>query len=188
MPFPLAHPAAVLPLRRYCARWLNFPALVIGSLVPDAGYLFRNDEISSLSHQLTGSITLDLPGGLLMLVLFYVLRHYAVELLPGSRRQMFLALCRRPMGSFWLATFSLLIGIWSHVFWDSFTHGDGWIVGQLSILQTPLFQFGGRTARVCHLLWYASSFGGVVWLFIAFEKWKWKAEPKSGGLPGRSMI
>ena len=40
MPFPLAHPAAVLPFRRYCSRWLNFPALVIGSLVPDLGYLF----------------------------------------------------------------------------------------------------------------------------------------------------
>jgi hypothetical protein len=38
MPFPLAHPAAVLPLRRYCPKYLSFPVLIVGSLVPDVGY------------------------------------------------------------------------------------------------------------------------------------------------------
>jgi hypothetical protein len=46
-------------------------------------------------------------------------------------------------------------------FLDSFTHSDGWIVGHLSILQMPVFIFAGRTARVCHVLWYASSFAGA---------------------------
>jgi hypothetical protein len=100
MPFPLAHPAAVLPLKRYCSRWLNFPALVIGSLVPDAAYLSRSDDISSLSHQLFGSLVFGLPVGFLMLAVLYALRLPAVDMLPNSGRRLFLTLCRRPIGRF----------------------------------------------------------------------------------------
>jgi hypothetical protein len=77
---------------------------------------------------------------------------------------------------------SLMIGIGTHLFWDSFTHGDGWIVGHLSILRTPVFVFAGRTARVCQVFWYVSSFVGVGWLWIAFENWK------SSKLPGRKPV
>jgi len=191
MPFPLAHPAAVLPLRRFCTRWLNLPALVIGTLVPDAGYLFRHEEIgglSGLSHELMGSIAFGLPIGVLMLAALYLLRTPLVEMLPNSRRRVFLKLCRRPIGPLWLAALSLMIGIWTHVFWDSFTHNDGWIVGHLSILQTPLFHFDDRTARLCHLLWYASSFAGMGWLFVAFENWRWSEDPGLEGTRGKNMI
>src|SRR5712672_4557856 len=114
MPFPLAHPAAVLPLRRYCAKWLNFPALVIGALVPDAAYLFRNENISALSHQILGSIAFGLPVGFLVLAALYTLRVPAVEMLPNPRRRLFLSLCDRPIGPLWLAAASLIIGIWTH--------------------------------------------------------------------------
>lgn len=190
MPFPLAHPAAVLPLRRYCTRWLNFPALVIGTLVPDAGYLFPKMEIAigSLSHQLAGSIVFGLPVGFLMLALFYILRRSAVKVLPDPRRRMFVSLCQRPIGPLWLAAVSLLIGVLSHVFWDSFSHNDGWIAEHLSVLQTPLFDFDGRTARLCHLIWYVSSFAGVGSLFIAFENWKLKEQPGREKLQSKSVI
>src|SRR5437762_2617545 len=55
MPFPLAHPAAVLPLRRYCPRFLSFPALVIGSIAPDFGYCFGDLNVEDLSHRSPGS-------------------------------------------------------------------------------------------------------------------------------------
>ena len=188
MPFPLAHPAAVLPLRRYCARWLNFPALVIGSLVPDAAYVFRGEEISTFSHQVLGSIAFGLPAGLLMLAVFHFFRVTAVAMLPDPGRQLFLTLCYRPIGPLWLAAASLIIGISTHVLWDSFTHNDGWIVGHLSILRAPVFIFAGRTARVCHVLWYASSLAGIGWIVIAFEKWKWAHEPGMGRIPVRGLI
>ena len=38
MPWTFAHPAAILPLRRFCPAPLDFSALVIGSMVPDLGY------------------------------------------------------------------------------------------------------------------------------------------------------
>jgi len=188
MPFPLAHPAAVLLFRRKGAWWLNFPALVIGSLVPDAAYVFRGDEISTFSHQVLGSIAFGLPPGLLMVAALYFFRVTAVEMLPDPGRRLFLTLCHRPIGPLWLAAASLVIGIWTHVLWDSFTHNDGWIAGHLSILRTPLFTFAGRTARVCHVLWYASSFAGIAWIVIAFEKWKWAHEPEMGRIPVRGLI
>jgi hypothetical protein len=51
MPFPVAHLAAVLPLRRYCPRYLSFPALVVGSLSPDLGYLFGHLHTDWFSHR-----------------------------------------------------------------------------------------------------------------------------------------
>jgi len=150
--------------------------------------LFRNEDISALSHQILGSIAFGLPVGFLMLAALYTLRVPAVEMLPNPRRRLFLSLCDRPIGPLWLAAASLLIGIWTHVLWDSFTHNDGWIVGHLSILQTPVFGFAGRTARVCHVLWYASTFAGVGWLFMAYENWKWSNEPNLSRISSRSLI
>jgi WD40 repeat protein len=37
MPWTFAHPAAVLPLRKFCADRLSFAGLVVGSVSPDIG-------------------------------------------------------------------------------------------------------------------------------------------------------
>ncbi len=172
MPFPLAHPAAVLPLRRYCPRFLSFPALVIGSLTPDAGYAFGEGSVGAFSHRFIGTLGFSLPLGLVLVTLFYVLRTPAVGLLPPAYREALLPACRRPLGSFWVVAISVLLGSCSHVLWDSFTHTEGWFVQHWPLLQSPVLVMGSRTARVCHLLWYGCSFAGVGWLLIVFEKWK----------------
>ena len=178
MPFPLAHPAAVLPFRRYCSRWLNFPALVIGSLVPDLGYLFP--PIRDLSHELFGSILFGLPVAGLILVAFYVFRRPVVERMPAALRRSVLPASQCPPGPVWVTLVSLVIGIWSHVLWDSVTHKDGWFIEQFPVLLTPVFEFDGRTARLCNVLWYVSSLFGAGWLFLAFEKWKQDAMSAAG--------
>jgi hypothetical protein len=172
MPFTLAHPAAILPLRRYCPRFLSFPALVIGSVSPDAGYLFKGLNLEGFSHCFVGSFAFDLPVGVLMLVLFYWLRAPVVGLIPQRSRQVFLPLCQRPPGSPLVAVLSLLIGTWTHLLWDSFTHRHGWLVEHLSILQTPIMVIGWRTLRIHNVIWYGCSFAGVVWLWFAYERWK----------------
>jgi hypothetical protein len=188
MPFPLAHPAAVLPLRRYCPRWLSFPALVIGSLSPDAGYCFREEAVGTFSHGLLGSIAFCLPLGIVLVALFYGLRSPVVRMLPAPYQQAFLPLCRRPSGSPWAVIISLLIGAWTHLFWDSFTHHDGWCVQHLPVLQSVVVSVAGRTARVCHLLWYGCSFAGVIWLFLVFEKWKQARVNGDAGASGKAML
>jgi hypothetical protein len=188
MPFPLAHPAAVLPLRRYCPQRLNFPALVIGSLTPDASYCLGEKAGGAFGHSLLGSVVFCLPVGLVLLALFYGLRTPLARMLPAPYPQALLPLCRRPVGPFWVVVISLLIGAWTHLLWDSFTHTNGWCVQHLPVLRSAVISVDGRTARVCHLLWYGCSFAGVIWLFLAFEKWKQASVSGGAGAPGKAVL
>jgi hypothetical protein len=187
MAFPLAHPAAVLPFRRWF-KWLSFPALVIGSLVPDAGYLLP--QLAEFSHNFLESMVFGLPAGGLILAAFYALRRPVAVRMPFRLRRSILPACQRPLGPVWILVLSLLIGIWTHVLWDSLTHPDGWVVNQLPILLTPLLQLDGRTAKVCTLLWYSSSIVGAGWLFFAFEKWKQGVVAAETGIDksGKGMV
>ena len=186
MPFPLAHPAAVLPLRRYCPRWLSFPALIIGSLSPDMGYVFTiaGIEIQRFSHQLVG-LVFCLPAGLLALWVCHRMCPLAIRFLPETYRRVLLPLCQRPIGPPVAILVSLLVGALTHQFLDSFTHKDGWLTEQLAVLQLPLYQRGHRTFRTCHLLWYFCSFAGITWVCLAYQDWLAKtglsAKVASGG-------
>jgi hypothetical protein len=172
MPFPLAHPAAVLPLRRYCPRLLNLPALVIGSVIPDLGYLGGGLGLDEISHRpLFGTLVFSLPAGLVLLAAFYGLRLPVVKRLPPHLRERLLPLCHRPRGLGFGIVLSLLIGIATHLVWDSFTHKNTWLFEHLSILQFPLAHLGRHELRVCHLLWYISSFGGIACLGWAYQHW-----------------
>ena len=172
MPFTLAHPAAVLPLRRYCPRFLDFPALIVGSMVPDLGYGLARWNLADFSHSLAGSFGFSLPVGLALLWLSYRLCRPMIALLPERKHRMFLPLCEKPPGRLRMIIISVLIGAWTHLLWDSFTHPQGWVFEHLSILQAPLVSAGKRTLRVCHVIGYVCSFIGIVFLALAFERWK----------------
>jgi Domain of unknown function (DUF4184) len=172
MPFTLAHPAAVLPLRRFCPRFFNFPALVVGSISPDAGYCFGSLHLEDLSHRLIGSVEFCLPVGLVILGFFYGLRRPVVENLPERQRKMYEPFFLHPVGSPLIVVVSLLVGIWIHLLLDSFTHKQGWLVENLPVLQTPLFSIGTHVVRIFNVLWYLCSFAGIAWLFFAWEQWQ----------------
>src|SRR6185437_16675370 len=75
MPFTLAHPAAVLPLRRI--RLMHTVPLIIGAMAPDVPYYLPwriAKHIPQATHTLIGMFTLDLPIGLLSLLLVWLLR------------------------------------------------------------------------------------------------------------------
>ena len=174
MPFPLAHPAAVLPFRRWCPRFLSLPALVVGSLVPDLGYLFGPLHLDELSHQLRGSLVCDLPLGLVALGVIYGLRSLALRKLPRAYQPEVLRAAWPAAGTPVVALVSLLLGIWTHLFLDSFTHKGGWIVEHLPFLQLSIGTVGERNVRVCSILWYGCSFAGVAIVFVAFRNWQQK--------------
>jgi hypothetical protein len=111
MPFPLAQPAAVLPLRRFCPRYLSFPALIIGSLSPDLGYFSGPFRLDGFSHRfLAGSFGFCLPVGLFVLLMFFLVRSRVVGILPSLCRQALSPLCQRPIGSPFAIVVSLLLG------------------------------------------------------------------------------
>ena len=181
MPFPLAHPAAVLPLRRFCPRRLSFPALVLGSIAPDAGYLFGPLHLDVFSHTALGGVAFGWPAGLGMVGLFYRLRTPVVERLPRGYRELFGPLCRQPAPGLAVLLLSVLLGVYSHLLWDGFTHLEGWFVRHLALLQVPVLVLGHRHLRVCHVLWYGSSFLGIAWLYWTYQCWR--QSPQGGSRP-----
>jgi len=181
MPFTLAHPAAVLPLRRF--RFLQTVPLVIGSVVPDLPYFMPERwgrAVFPDTHTLYGSLQLGIPLGMASLVLLLLLREPLTVLLGPRARW----LCLRALDRFYerplrwpIALLSVLVGSWTHIVWDSFTHETGWTAARVAALSAPVSLFGWDTAT-SHLLQYVSSVFGLVVLAV----WAWmllKRVPRS---------
>lgn len=188
MPFPLAHPAAVLPLRRWCPRFLSFPALVIGSLCPDAGYAFGKWNTVLAPHHILGSVGFCLPVGLLCVWVFYGFRERLAGALPEAYRRLFLPLCQRPAAPIHILAVSIIVGAWTHLLLDGWSHRNGWFVEHWAWLRSPLMAIGQRRLRIYHLLWYAFTFGGALWLGLAYLKWLSGASGKAGGQSGTFRV
>lgn len=166
MPFPLAHPAAVLPLRRYCPRWLSFPALLVGSLAPDLAYPLG---LGDYSHSLAGSFGFCLPVGLTLVAAYYGLGPWLERCSSERWPQAPWSLLHQPR-SHWLGIImSVLLGAWSHLLLDGVSHKSGWFVQHLPFLQTVVATSGGRTLRLFHLISYVLTFAGAVFVCRAYQ-------------------
>ncbi len=187
MPFTAAHPAAVVYLQRLPWR-LSGVALVAGSVAPDIEFYLRLRAhaiaVESLWIQL-------LIAFLICLVWQWNLRRICTELLPSvfvhrfgiAKPVPFIQAAVRDPGGHLLA---LLIGIYSHWIWDSFTHHDGscvdWFPALASQWKVPLIE---TPIRIYFLLQILSSVLG-----IALVLWyRHKPAPEFGNsqisLPGR---
>lgn len=172
MPFTLAHPAAVLPLRRY----VPFSALIVGSLSPDFEYIVRLAPVSRFSHTPLGILYFCVPIGLVFLWLFHrLIKHPAFHLLPShwqDRLEPILARFRFwPARQFLLVVSALAVGALSHVIWDSFTHENGWMVERVSALRVGVFTIAGYELKVYKLIQHSSSLAGLLVLSYFFLVW-----------------
>ena len=169
MPFPLAHPAAVLPLRRWSPYYLNFAALVVGAVVPDLSYCLERYDLDLLAHTVRGCLLFSLPVGWILLWIFYGVCPPLVNLLPAPHRQALLASCRRKDRAWFADPLSLWIGALTHVFWDSFTHETGWFVERSSFLQMRVFTLGGHSFEMYRLLWHLSTGVGLLLIYRTYR-------------------
>jgi hypothetical protein len=180
LPFTLAHPAAVLPLRKR----LVFSALVIGAMSPDFHYFLGLHIDAKTSHSLAGAFYFCLPVGLATLWLFHrILKPALISLVP-EWHQARLARFAKPFSfgpgkRFGMILLSLLVGIFSHLLWDSFTHNHGWVVRQFPVLRTVVWPqvAGGRPGYA--LLQHASSLAGMAILAIAYRRWARATSPQA---------
>ena len=176
MPFTLSHPAAVVPLRRLCPRYLDFAALLIGCMMPDAGYYVPHVP-SYFAHSFLGSFTVSLPCGVFFWLLYLALRQSVCFLLPEPHRSALLELARKPVK--WSVRYvasvivSLLVGTWTHILWDGFTHGPGWFVQRIPWLQETAFVMGSNTFRIFDVFQHLSTLFGAVVLYITCD-WNWR--------------
>jgi hypothetical protein len=140
MPFTLAHSAAALPFRRLP---LVPSALVIGTFAPDFEYFLRLGPNGRFGHTLPGTFTFTLPAALLVLWIFHSLvKRPAAMLLPdGVRNRLANHLGDFRFGGatrFLLILASLLLGIATHLLWDSFTHADTWLYAHWPLLRASV--------------------------------------------------
>jgi hypothetical protein len=171
MPFTFAHPAAILPLRR--SRFLQTVPLIIGSMVPDAPYFFpwRIARYFVETHTVYSSFAVDVPLGMAFLIATLFLKEPLTSLLGARARW----ICLRSIERFharplhWpIALFSILVGAWTHIAWDSITHQTGWTAERVAALSAPVSIFGWDT-ETSHLLQYLSSIFGLVVLALWFR-------------------
>ena len=154
MPFTLAHPAAVWPLKH--VRYLAVIPLVIGSLTPDlASYIPNSHELIN-SHSVRGTVILDLPLGYALLLLLVALRNIVVTPLWEPHRsfinETFKQYVATPLWWLW-ALPSLLIGSWTHIVWDSFTHENHFMVRRLPILRETMLIDGDHAVYLYRILY-----------------------------------
>jgi hypothetical protein len=196
MPLTISHPAAILPFAR--REGLPLSALVIGSMLPDFPYFFPFLLGGSISHSLVGSIIFDLPVGLVSLWLFQVvLKQPLLDLLPPSLHARIPKQedrnATRPWKRFGALCLALLVGIWSHIAWDSFTHLDGWFVQRSAFLRLHVVDIWGYQVFVYKLLQHGGTVFGALLLTAALGHWYLYSQPRaneggrSRGLGGASL-
>ena len=99
------------------------------------------------------------------MVVFYFFCKPVCYALPAPHRQLLLPLCpdfptspRR-----WAIILpSLLLGAWSHNFWDAFTHEHGWFVERIPWLMQPVVQLSTINVRVYLVLQEVSTVVGFL--------------------------
>lgn len=129
MPWTFAHPAAVLPLRRLCPRWLSWPALVLGAMSPDLSYYIGlHAALRSYCHTVEGVLSLCLPASLLLLAALWRFSRPLTVLLTEPHRRLARAALQQPAHAtpraLLTAVLSVLIGAGTHLLWDGLTHAD----------------------------------------------------------------
>ncbi len=181
MPIPPAHPFAVVPLRRWCPHRLNFPALVIGSLVPDMANCLNWDHFT---HSLLGSLVFCLPFGAMLLALFARTRAPLAAALPSPHREALLPLCARWESSVPVCILSLLLGTWTHLCWDLVTHNHSPVAQSLGYWTLPLSS-GPKEIQVSTALGILSGLLGTTGVAVTY--WLWlRAKPiPAGSVPVR---
>ncbi len=143
-------------------------------MAPDLGYYINQFGFAALAHTLVGSLYTALPTGLLFLLLFYWVRRPVAHVLPAPHRQALLPLCGPwPAGlKRWaIILVSLLLGVWTHIFWDAWTHDHGWFVQHIPALQLPLFRIGSNVILLPFVLQVLSTFVGFLILVVAYFRW-----------------
>jgi hypothetical protein len=177
VPFTVSHVAAVLPLHRDpSSRWaLPAAPLVLGSMAPDLASVLGQHELREVSHSLVGVVTVDLPlVAVSWLLWVQLLREPVRHLLPGVAARWRPGTARGGAERLvrWVA--AALVGIATHLAWDSFTHDDGWLTGHVALLQ-------GRAGVLDVVDWLqlASSAFGIAVLAWWLLRW-WRATESSG--------
>ena len=172
MPFTFAHPAIVLPFNKK-PQFFSMTALIIGSMSPDFEYFLRMKIKSDMSHTLFGIVYFDLPITLMVAFIFHsIIRNELIKNLPHFLYKRFAHYLTFNWNQYclhhwFIVLTSAVIGILSHIGWDSFTHLTGFVVKHIPFLQQTI-SLNNIDIPIYQLLQHGSTLVGMslICLFI----------------------
>ena len=143
MPFTFSHPAIILPLSKY-QKYFSLSALIVGSISPDVEYFIRMNVKAEYGHSIPGVFYFDLPLSVLILFIFHnLIKNQLIDNLPAFFRKRFISFTAFQWSNYFITYWprvclSIIIGAFSHIFWDNFTHRSGYFVKKLSLLNKDI--------------------------------------------------
>lgn len=177
MPFTFSHPAIVLPLTRFSGKWISATGLILGSMTPDFEYFLRMKIQGHYSHTLPGIFFFDLPLGLFLAFVFHnAVRDSLFDNLPTFLSRRLTVFKRLNWNQYFrqrwpIVILSIVVGAASHLFWDGFTHRDGYFVGLFPALKNVV-NIAGVGFPVCRILQHLSTLAGgvaIAWTLSALH-------------------
>jgi len=189
MPFTISHAAAVLPFGRPLARWRMLSATVIGSMVPDFGFLMPWRPARIETHSAIGLLEFCLPVGLATFWIFQqLMKAPIVAILPDAPYARWRGFAEpASIGSLkqWaFAALGILAGAVTHLVWDGFTHEGARGVRMIPALDDPV-DIAGHRLMGARLLQDGSSLIGLV-IVIAIVAYAMRTDGTSVA-PERSL-
>jgi len=165
VPFTLAHPASVLPLRRRL--WL--PGLLSGAVAPDLGYYLPILPTHDVLGGSVAAVVLLLAGRMLLPSVMALSPEFVCTRVPRPGP------FRRPVR----CGVSIVAGVLTHLVWVAFTQTDGWFVQRWDWLTVSVV----GPHRLYNVIGYVSSLGGMLVL-----GWMAARCPKGHDWPSRTGI
>ena len=175
MPFTFSHPAIVLPATSLPRKYYSLSSLIIGSMTPDFEYFIRMKDYSRYSHTWPGVFWFDVPLGLIILFIFHnVVRNTLIENLPFSYNVRLSAFEKFNWNQYFkkntiVVFISLIVGISSHLFWDSFTHDGGYFAESIPVLKDNINILNHKISGALIFQYVSSLIGGIVILIFILK-------------------
>lgn len=178
MPFTFSHPAIVLPFSNSKRNILSLTGLIVGSVTPDFEFLLRLKETACFGHTWLGLFAFDIPFAILLSFVFHnIVRDTLILHLPKFLFQRFSALISFGWTNYFIQHklkffLSVLVGIFSHVFLDAFTHSDGFFTERITFFSKEI-AFLNHTLPVYSILQLATSLLGalyILWMIFKMKK------------------
>ncbi len=193
MPYTISHTAAVLPFSRWLKPRRLLSAAVIGSMIPDFGYLLPNlphQSVHAAAHSLRGLFLLCLPVGLAVYWLFqWLIKPAGLEALPDGAYARALPVApsaRIGVARDWLrAAIGVLAGATTHLVWDGFTHEGARGVRMIPSLADTYGDVAGHRLVMYAMLQQLSSVVGLAVVF--FVAWRALSVPAPTPRPARRL-
>ncbi|GLX71245.1 DUF4184 family protein [Paenibacillus glycanilyticus] len=184
MPYTLAHPIFAYPLKYLNRNLLSTTGLVLGSMGPDLEYFIHLEPHQTIGHTFLGLLLQVIPLSIVLGLLFhYVIKTPLALHLPSlfhlDKRayRLLNRWSRRSFTAWFYYLISVVIGFYTHLLVDGFTHERGYFVHHLDVLnQTVLLNL-----PLYKMLQYSFSLLGLFAVFLTILYKLFKSVPETEG-------